>query len=68
MLDQPASPLRFKRLLMTGAAGGLGRELRTRLGRYCDVLRLSDIADLGAAGPGEECVRVDLSVCVCVWL
>ena len=61
MLDQPASPLRFKRLLMTGAGGGLGRELRGRLGRYCDVLRLSDIADLGAAGPGEECVRVELS-------
>ena len=61
MLDQPASPLRFKRLLMTGAAGGLGRELRGRLGRYCNVLRLSDIADLGASRPGEECVQADLS-------
>ncbi|MEF7612500.1 NAD(P)-dependent oxidoreductase [Aquincola sp. MAHUQ-54] len=46
--------LRFSRLLLTGAAGGLGRELRRRLKPYCDTLRLSDIADLGAAGPGEE--------------
>lgn len=48
------TPLRFRRLLLTGAAGGLGRELRRRLKPYCETLRLSDIADLGAAGPGEE--------------
>ena len=46
--------IRFPRLLLTGAAGGLGRELRSRLKPHCDVLRLSDIADLGAAAPGEE--------------
>lgn len=61
MLAIPASPLTFKRLLLTGAAGGLGRALRPRLKRYCDTLRLSDIADLGAAAPGEECVPLDLS-------
>lgn len=44
----------FKRLLLTGAAGGLGRELRRRLKTHCTVLRLSDIVDLGAAAPGEE--------------
>jgi uronate dehydrogenase len=49
-----ATPLRFSRLLLTGAAGGLGKELRTRLKAYCDVLRLSDIAELGQAAPGEE--------------
>ena len=27
----PVSTLRFSRLLLTGAAGGLGRELRPRL-------------------------------------
>ncbi|HET7796194.1 MAG TPA: NAD(P)-dependent oxidoreductase [Rhizobacter sp.] len=48
------TPLRFSRLLLTGAAGGLGRELRPRLKAYCDTLRLSDIADLGAAAAGEE--------------
>ena len=44
----------FQRLLLTGAAGGLGRELRPRLKRHCTTLRLSDIADLGPAGEGEE--------------
>ena len=44
----------FGRLLLTGAAGGLGRELRPRLKAHCAVLRLSDIADLGVAAPGEE--------------
>ncbi len=47
------SPLRFSRLLLTGAAGGLGRVLRPRLKTRCDVLRVSDIADLGAAAEGE---------------
>lgn len=44
----------FKRLLLTGAAGRLGRELRTRLKPHCHTLRLNDIANLGAAAPGEE--------------
>src|SRR5690349_10820504 len=46
--------LRFKRLLMTGAAGGLGRQLRPRLKAWCETLRLSDRDDLGAAAAGEE--------------
>jgi len=46
--------VRFHRILLTGAAGGLGRELRTRLKAYCDTLRLSDIAALGSAAAGEE--------------
>ena len=48
-----ATPM-FHRLLLTGAAGGLGRELRGRLNAHCGVLRLSDVADLGTAAPGEE--------------
>lgn len=48
----PSTP--FKRLLLTGAAGGLGRELRRRLKSHCTVLRLSDIVELGAAASGEE--------------
>ena len=52
----PAHPtaLRLRRLLLTGAAGGLGRELRPRLKAYCDTLRVSDIAPLGHAAAGEE--------------
>ena len=54
-----ADPM-FHRLLLTGAAGGLGRELRLRLKAYCGVLRLSDVADLGTAAPGEELVPAAL--------
>ena len=36
------------RLLLTGAAGGLGTALRERLKGNCAVLRLSDKAGLGA--------------------
>jgi uronate dehydrogenase len=50
-----------KRLLLTGAAGGLGQVLRKSLKENCDVLRLSDIADLGDAGEQEEVVQADLA-------
>ncbi|CAN5392780.1 NAD(P)-dependent oxidoreductase [soil metagenome] len=49
-----ASSTPFGRLLLTGAAGGLGKELRPRLKKLCATLRLSDIADLGSAADGEE--------------
>jgi uronate dehydrogenase len=51
----------FHRLLLTGAAGGLGRELRRRLPAHCAVLRLSDVAPLGEAGPREELQPADLA-------
>jgi uronate dehydrogenase len=56
----PVSKIRFHRLLLTGAAGNLGRELRPRLKAYCDVLRVSHRSDLGAPGPGEEVVTASL--------
>jgi uronate dehydrogenase len=51
----------FRRLLLTGAAGGLGRVLREPLRAWADVVRLSDRVDLGAAADGEECVVADLT-------
>ena len=51
---------RFRRLLLTGAAGHLGRLLRPRMKRYCDVLRLSDRAAMDPAGDGEEVVPAAL--------
>jgi uronate dehydrogenase len=50
----------FDRLLLTGAAGGLGRVLRPRLKARCRVLRVSDIADLGTAADGEELMPAPL--------
>jgi uronate dehydrogenase len=57
----PAPIKPFKRILLTGAAGGLGRVLRERIKPWAEVIRLSDVADMGAAGPGEEIVRCDLA-------
>jgi len=51
----------FKRILMTGAAGGLGKVLRDRIKPWAEVVRLSDIADMGETRPGEELVQCDLS-------
>ena len=61
MLSPKASPLVFPKLLLTGAAGQLGRELRPRLKAYCDVLRVSDQNDLGEAAVGEEIQTADLA-------
>ncbi|MFT4242107.1 MAG: NAD(P)-dependent oxidoreductase [Acidovorax sp.] len=58
--DAPSQPL--SRLLLTGAAGGLGRVLRERLRPFARVLRVSDIAPLGAAsGAQEEVAPCDLA-------
>jgi uronate dehydrogenase len=55
------SPDMFSRLLLTGAAGGLGRVLRQRLKPFARVLRVTDREDLGPAGEREEVVRCDLA-------
>ena len=57
---EPLTPIRFRRLLLTGAAGNLGRELRPRLKAYCQTLRLSHRKDFGAAGAGEEVMLASL--------
>ncbi|MBD8573735.1 NAD(P)-dependent oxidoreductase [Pseudomonas syringae] len=52
----------FNRLLLTGAAGGLGKVLRERLKSSAAILRLSDISPMEpAAGPHEEVVQCDLA-------
>jgi uronate dehydrogenase len=52
---------KFERILLTGAAGGLGRVLRETLKPMARILRLSDIQGLGEAGPSEELCPCDLS-------
>ena len=50
-----------EKLLLTGAAGGLGQAMRGRLKANCKVLRLSDRLDFGVAGVGEEVVLANLA-------
>ena len=49
------------RLLLTGAAGALGKVLRQRLKPHAEVMRLSDVAPMAEAGPGEEVVPCNLA-------
>ncbi len=51
----------MKRLLITGAGGGLGSMARQRLGYLAETIRVSDVVDLGEAGPKEEVVLCDLA-------
>lgn len=51
----------MKRLLITGAAGQLGRVMRKRLAPLADIIRIADIAALEEAGPNEEVVICDLA-------
>lgn len=51
----------LNRILVTGAAGGLGKSLRPYLSKLAKHVRLSDIADLGTPGEGEELVQADLN-------
>lgn len=59
-MQAQTSPL--QRLLLTGAAGGLGQVLRQRLRGLAPVLRVSDIAGMGAPlDAQEEVVPCDLA-------
>nr|BFE96260.1 hypothetical protein GCM10020185_67960 [Pseudomonas brassicacearum subsp. brassicacearum] len=52
----------LNRLLLTGAAGGLGKVLRERLKPFARHIRLSDIANMAPAiDESEEVVPCDLS-------
>jgi len=57
---ESAPPPSLGRVLLTGAAGGLGRVLRPRLRPRCSLLRVSDIAAMESAGAGEEVVEAAL--------
>jgi uronate dehydrogenase len=51
----------MQRVLITGAAGGIGRSLRRLLGGVYPSIRLSDRAPVGALGPGETDLPADLA-------
>ena len=49
-----------KRILITGAGGNIGRVLRQQFRGEYALLRLGDIREQAAAGPGEEVVELDV--------
>ncbi|MCY3879304.1 MAG: NAD(P)-dependent oxidoreductase [Rhodobacteraceae bacterium] len=51
----------MKRLLITGAAGSIGSEMRRRLAHLATTLRISDRNDLGEARANEEIMQCDLA-------
>jgi uronate dehydrogenase len=59
-MSHAKTPLSLGRLLLTGAAGGLGRQLRPRLRARCSLLRVSDVAAMEPAAAGEEVVEAAL--------
>ncbi|MFC3088624.1 NAD-dependent epimerase/dehydratase family protein [Tabrizicola soli] len=52
---------RFDRILLTGAAGRLGTELRRGLAPLCRQLRLADVVRITDLAPNEEALRFDLA-------
>lgn len=50
----------MKRLLLTGAAGGLGSAMRGRLKGLAEIVRISDIVELGNLAAHEEAMLCDL--------
>ncbi len=50
----------MKRLLITGAAGNLGTEMRSRLKHLAEIIRLADMGDIADPAPNEEVVKCDL--------
>ncbi|VVE83277.1 NAD-dependent epimerase/dehydratase family protein [Pandoraea sputorum] len=51
----------FRRLLLTGAAGNLGKQLRGKLAEWADIVRVSDIVPITDAAAHEESMQVDLA-------
>ena len=58
---QKDSNMTINRILLTGAGGNLGRELRRHLkGRFAHI-RLADIVEMAPAETGEEIVQCDMA-------
>jgi uronate dehydrogenase len=51
----------YNRILLTGAAGRLGSQLRKGLAPLCTHLRLADMAEITDLHPNEDALQFDLS-------
>lgn len=55
------TPPRYNRILLTGAAGRLGTQLRRGLAPLCNQLRLADLAEITDLRPNETALQFDLA-------
>ena len=55
------SKYKYKNILLTGAAGALGNQLRETLSKECDLLRISDRTSLEKKFKNEQVEIADLS-------
>jgi uronate dehydrogenase len=55
------SKFKYKNILLTGAAGALGEQLRETLSQKCNLLRISDKTNLDKKFDNEEIKQADLS-------
>ena len=55
------SKYKYKNILLTGAAGALGNQLRETLSKECDLLRISDKENLEKKFDNEEVQIADLA-------
>ncbi|PHN24500.1 NAD(P)-dependent oxidoreductase [Pseudomonas sp. ICMP 460] len=62
MTTQPLSHTPYRRILLTGAAGGLGQVLRETLQAHAQIVRASDISPMAPSrGAHEEVINCDLA-------
>ena len=54
------SKFKYKNILLTGAAGALGEQLRETLSQKCNSLRISDKTNLVKKFENEEIQQADL--------
>ena len=52
---------KYKNILLTGAAGALGNQLRETLSKECDLLKISDKVNLEKKFHNEEVQIADLA-------
>lgn len=59
--NDTARPTRWRRLLITGAAGDIGRVIRPALRGCAESLRLHDLRPIPDLAPGEEAIQGNLA-------
>jgi uronate dehydrogenase len=61
MSQHPLPRKPFGRLLITGAGGNLGHQLRSHVANWADIVRISDVVALRDVAAHEEAHELDLS-------